>query len=269
MMDDRIGTMSLQRRELAQRLRFFDAGIWLGRPQGFPLAKELPAGRLEAELGSRFITGGLVSHWRGKTVSAQQGNADVVTAIQGHGSDLFAVWTGLPLDPAEAGPVPGSDDVPASVRAVRVFPRSHNFPLERWSIGTLCEWLVGRRMPLFVWHVEVDWPSLYRLAQAFPKLPIVVETQTQKILYHTRPLFALMRDCRNVHVELSNFAGAGFMEYAVRRFGAQRLIFGSFLPVSDPLVPIGMVLDADIAEKDKALIAGGNLRRLVGNGNHG
>jgi uncharacterized protein len=104
---------------------------------------------------------------------------------------------------------------------------------------------------------------VYEIAKAFPKLPIVIETQVQKILYHTRPLFALMRDCRNVLLETSNFVGAGFMEYAVRGFGAERLLFGSFLPVNDPLVAMGMVLDAGIPEEQKALIAGGNLRRLI------
>ena len=254
-----------ERRELAERLRFFDANIWLGRPQGFPLAEELAVERLETELASRFITGGLVSHWRGKVVSAQEGNRSLIDALKGPDDNLFAVWTGLPLFPAETtGPVPGVDEVSEKVRGVRLFPRSHNFPLETWCVGPLCEWLEARRMPLFIWHVELDWPSLYRLARAFPKLPIVLETQTQKILYHTRPLFSLMRDCANVYVELSNFAGVGFIEYAVGAFGADRFLFGSFLPVSDPFVPIGMVLDADIAESEKALIAGENLRRLIG-----
>ena len=262
---DQIGHLASQRRELAERLGFFDANVWLGHPQGFPLADELTADGLQSALADRLITGAMVSHWRGKVISAQQGNADVCDALAGLGANLFGVWTALPLFPAETtGPLPGQNDVPGVVRAVRVFPRSHNFTLETWCIGSLCEWLVARRMPLLVWHVEIDWPSLYRLAQAFPKLPIVVETQTQKILYHTRPLFALMRDCPNVHIELSNFAGAGFVEYAVREFGADRLVFGSFLPVSDPLVPMGMVLDADISEPDKKLIAGDNLRRLIG-----
>ena len=262
---DTVRRMARERRELSERLRFVDASIWLGPAQGFPLAEELQVDSLAAELADRSITGGLVSHWRGKVVSAQEGNQALLDVAGRLGDDFFTVWTGLPLFPAEtSGPLPGRDELPEHVRAVRIFPRSHNFPLELWSIGSLCEWLASRRMPLFIWHVELDWPALHRLAGEFRGLPVVVETQPQKILYHTRPLFGLMRDCPNVHVELSNFAGAGFIEYAVREFGAERLVFGSFLPVSDPLVPIGMVLDADITEEQKRLIAGDNLRRLVG-----
>jgi hypothetical protein len=187
----------------------------------------------------------------------------VLQALRGQSKDLFALWTRLPLFPSEPGPVPGSPETPKEVRAVRTFPKSHHFPLTDWCIGSLYEWLIDRRMPLFVWHTEPDWPSIYQTAKVYSKLSIVIETQVQKILYHTRPLFVLMRDCRNVPVELSNFVGQGFVEYAAREFDAHRLIFGSFLPVNDPLVAMGMILDAEIPEEQKALIAGGNLRRLA------
>jgi len=262
-------SLERERRDRAQQLRFFDAGIWLGQPQGFPLARELPPDELHRVARGYYLTGGLVSHWAGFTVSAQEGNRALVDTVaklpagDPPGLDLSLVWTALPLYPRESEPVPGHGDLPASVRAVRIFPARHRFPLADWCVGSLCDWLAERRVPLLIWHTELDWPSLYSLARRFPQLPIVVESQTQKILYHTRPLFALMRDCANVQLEISNFAGAGFLEHAVLEFGAQRLIYGSFLPVADPWVPIGMLVDADIAEADKALIAGDNLRRLL------
>ena len=263
MTQERISQMAQERMALAKQLRFFDANLWLGRPEGFPLAEEVFPDRLSEALESRYITGGLVSHWTGKSVSAQEGNEAVLAALKGQIDNLFAVWTGLPLFPAEAGPVPGQTETPKEVRALRIFPKSHNFPLTEWCLGSLFDWLIKRCMPLFIWHTELAWPSVYQIAKAFPDLRIVVETQVQKILYHTRPLFSLLRDCRNVFVELSNFAGQGFVEYAVREFGAERLLFGSFLPVNDPLVAMGMVLDANLPEQEKALIAGENLRRLV------
>jgi hypothetical protein len=263
LIEERIAQMARERQRLAEELRFFDAGLWLGRPEGFPLARELTPECLAETLRARFLTGGLVSHWRGKTVSAQDGNEALTELPTGNATELFATWTGLPLFPVEAGPIPGHTAIPDHVKAVRLFPRSHNFPLAVWCLGSLCDWLAARQMPLFIWHTELDWPALWALARAFPALPIVVETQTQKILYHTRALFALLRECSNVSVELSNFAGQGFIEHAVAHFGAERLIFGSFLPVNDPLVPMGLLLDAAISAEEKALIAGGNLRRMA------
>lgn len=259
-----VGPMAEARRRLAETLAFCDAGIWLGPPVGFLLAEELSPEGLPSALSRRWITGGLVSHWRGKTISAQDGNLALQAVLPRLPQDTYLVWTGLPLDPIEPGPLPGHGPLPARVRGVRIFPKSHGFPLTDWAIGSLCRWLIEHRLPLWIWHVELDWPSLYTLARQFSDLAIVVETQPQKILYHTRPLLALLRECPNVRVETSNFVGVRAIEHAVGQFGGERLIFGSFQPVSDPLVPMGMILDAEIPEPDKAAIAGGNLRRLIG-----
>jgi hypothetical protein len=251
------------RRQIAARLRFLDAGIWLGAPVGFPWARELPAEELAALIRKGFVAGGLVSHWRGKTVSAQDGNLALEAVTASLPANTYTIWTGLPLYPAEPGPLPGRGEVPQGVRGVRIFHKTHNYPLADWVVGSLCDWLIEHRLPLWIWHVELDWPSLDALAEKFPALNIVVETQTQKILYHSRPLFALMQRRRNVLVEISNLVGPRMIEYCVQQFGAERLIFGTFQPMNDPLVPIGMVIDAEIADSEKALIAGGSLRKLI------
>lgn len=263
MIVEQIKTLSQEKAALATKLSFFDSDVWLGRPEGFPLSQELCPHNLTQVLNQRFVTGGLVSHWRGKTISAQDGNESVQQGLRESSGNLFATWTALPLFPPDTGPVPGSCDLPREVRAVRIFPKSHHFPMTDWCIGSLCAWLVERRMPLFIWHTELDWPSLYEIARKFPQLSIVIETQVQKILYHTRPLFLLMRDCRNILLETSNLAGPGFVDYVAREFGPERLIYGSFQPVNDPLVAMGMILNADIPQDHKEMIAGGNLRRLI------
>ena len=255
--------MIAERRKLAAKLDFLDANIWLGRPEGFPLAKEMNAKQLDGVLKTYFTRSGLISHWQSKMSSAQDGNAALKKLAPSLRKDLGVIWTGLPLLNGETGPLPGMGSIPRNLRGVRIFPKTHNFIPEDWVIGTLCEWLVARSLPLFIWHIEIEWAALYRLARAFPGLTIVVESQPRKILYHSRSLFPLMRECRNVRVEISNFAGQSFVEYVVREFGAERLIYGSFLPVNDPLVPIGMVLDADISEAARKMIAGDNMRRLM------
>ena len=260
-LEARIEALALERRQQAESLRPFDANAWLGEPAGFPLAREMQAPELVRALGSCGIRSALVSHWAGLKVAPQAGNEALAKALDGAGVALRACWTGLPLFPREAGPLPGAGQ--AAFGAVRLFPRSHNFPLAPWALGELCSWMTEHRIPLFLWHVEIDWPSLHALAVAFPRLAVVVETQTQKILYQNRALFALMKDCPNVHAETSNLAGADFLRWAARELGARRLLFGSFLPVNDPWAAIGMILDAELPWEEKLLVAGGNLRRLV------
>jgi len=259
-----LSAMVWERKELAKRLRFFDAGLWLGPPGEFPLAEEMKSDELLAAAGRAGITGGLVSHWLGKTVSAQDGNRCLVESVSVFPKDWHCIWTGLPLFPGEPGPLPGSDPVFVRVKGIRLFPKSHKFLLADFVVGSLLDFMTQVRLPLFVWHTELDWASLDEIAGKFPKLTVIVETQTQKILYHMRTLLPLMRERPNVLLDTSNLSGQDYLEYGVKTLGPERFIFGSFLPVFDPLAPIGAILDARISEDDKRLIAGDNLRRIVG-----
>jgi len=249
------------RRQAVARLPWCDAGLWLGAPEGFPLAEELRLDALLDQAKTCGIRGGLVSHWLGKTVSPQVGNAALEVAALPPG--CFAVLTGLPLTPGEAGPLPGSAPPPPWVKGVRIFPRAHEFPLTPWCLRGLCSWLTAHALPLFIWHTELQWSDLHSVARAFPQLAIVVESQPLKIIYHVRALWAVMQECPNISVEISNLAN-GALTWMASHFGSQRFVFGSFLPANDPLVPMGMVIDSGLSETDQALIAGGNLRRLIG-----
>ena len=258
-----IARLADTRRRAMHNLDFFDAEAWLGKPAGFPLAQEMSRQGLAGALAEVGITGCCYSHWSGHTVSAQEGNRALLAEAQAAGAGFHAIWTGLPLFPPEGAPLPGGSDPPPSLCGVRLFPKTHNYPLSAWVVGELCEWLIRHRLPLFVWHEETGWDSLGALASAYPALHIVVETQVRKVFYHLRPLFALMRAFPNVLLETSNLTGIDSVAFAVRAFSAERLLFGSFLPANDPLAAMGMIADADITEEEKRLVAGGNVRRLI------
>jgi len=258
-----IADMARERRELAERLAFCDSQLWLGPPDGFPLAEEMHPDALHHAAVGSLISGGLVSHWLGKMVSSQDGNRALEESLTELPDEYGAIWTGLPLFPEEPGPLPGKDELPDRVKGVRVFPASHGFLLEDFVAGSLLELMVQARLPLFVWHTELDWSSLYEIAGEFPELTIIVETQTQKILYHMRTLLPLMRERPNVLLETSNLSGQDYLEYGVNTLGPQRFVFGSFLPIFDPLSAMGAILDARISEEDKKLVAGDNLRRII------
>jgi hypothetical protein len=275
--------MIRRRSDLIRRLSLFDANVWLGEAEGFPLARAMPLAQLLEACRHYGLGGALLSHWDGKTVSPQEGNRVLAELFGGGaaeragelGLQVAAVWTGVPVMAGEEGPLPGPGKAgriqgpvgggapPSWLAGVRLFPRSHNFPLSPWLLESLVQWLLAHGLPLFVWHEETDWDSLHALTGAFPELPVVAETQARKILYHSRPLFALLEARPNLYVETSNLAGPDFVGHVVRNHGADRLIFGSFLPQNDPLAAIGMLLDAGISEAQMRTVAGGNLRRLL------
>ena len=73
-----------------------------------------------------------------------------------------------------------------------------------------------------------------------------------------------VRDSPNVLVETSGFdATAGFIEMAVRELGPRRIVFGSHLPSRSLGTELGKVVGAEITEKDRRLILGGNYRDLL------
>lgn len=68
----------------------------------------------------------------------------------------------------------------------------------------------------------------------------------------------------NILIETSGFdATAGFVEMAVNALGSQRIVFGSHLPSRSLGTELSKVTAANISERDKELILGGNYRSLL------
>jgi len=59
--ESQIKQMSEVRRRAVAPLSLFDASLWLGRPEGFPLAEEMDTAALTHAMGDYGIRGGLVS----------------------------------------------------------------------------------------------------------------------------------------------------------------------------------------------------------------
>lgn len=56
----------------------------------------------------------------------------------------------------------------------------------------------------------------------------------------------------------------GQVETACRRMGAERILYASDWPFQHPARVIGLILDAEIGEAEKAMILGGSARKLLG-----
>ncbi len=70
--------------------------------------------------------------------------------------------------------------------------------------------------------------------------------------------------CENVWCDTSGAPPvAGIIEYAFRRIGAERIVFGSDAPYRDVACQLGKVLSARIPWRSKELILGENAKRLL------
>lgn len=73
----------------------------------------------------------------------------------------------------------------------------------------------------------------------------------------------ILRDAKNVSAEVAGFdPTAGVVEMAVRELGAERVIYGSDVGGRSFASQLAKVAGAEIPDAAKALVLGGNLRRL-------
>jgi hypothetical protein len=157
----------------------------------------------------------------------------------------------------------------AGVLAGRMFPtpEDYGYFLAEWSMGGLLREMEAHRIPLFIdlslfQEDDPDWRAIDDLCELHPDLPVVLgETRS----YDNKLFYPFMRTHRNFHLELSSYYVHRGIEDICERFGADRLIFGSGMPLSPPGEIMAMVTQALIGPEERALVAGGNLENLLKN----
>ncbi|TSC31342.1 amidohydrolase family protein [Corallococcus sp. Z5C101001] len=79
-----------------------------------------------------------------------------------------------------------------------------------------------------------------------------------------RALLDLLARLPNVHADTAGVRRFDLLEEAVERAGAHKLLFGSDGPWLHPGVELAKVLALELSPKDRQLVLGGNLLRLMG-----
>ena len=224
-----------------------------------------PAYESVAELLSEMerlgIGQALVSHTLAQSFDPPQGNRILMQEIYAH-EVLHPCWTLLPPSCGEMGTL---DELLASmahggVRAVRLYPREHTYSLDPWQCGDLLAALSERQYIVLLNFGQTDWGDIERICRTYPGISLVLT----RIGYRQfRPLFALWKRYANLHCDLSGFTTYLGLEETLGRFGSERLLFGTGLPVCDPGGPIARLFYTDAPAPDIEAIAHGNLERLL------
>ena len=189
-----------------------------------------------------------------------EGN-DMIAADARHAEHLIPAWVALPDIGLEMGPP--EELLPQmqahGVKAVRLFPKQHNFPVHRLTCGELFAFLQDHRVPVLVPWAEITWDDLNWTCGTFPELPIVlIEAEYGA----NRRIYPLLKAYPNVSIEISRYFIHEGIEDLCRRFGARRLVFGSSMPFYNPAAVLGSLHYAEISEEERALILGGNAQQL-------
>ncbi|MDH7570159.1 MAG: amidohydrolase family protein, partial [Armatimonadota bacterium] len=145
--------------------------------------------------------------------------------------------------------------------AVRLYPKDHQYVLSDWCAGRLLHALAEARVPALLEMGQTGWEEVASLLRRHPTLPVILLATSYRV---DRYLYPLWEQFDNLYLETATYQVMRGIEAVSRRFGAQRLVFGTGLPLLDAGGPIAQVTYADLSLEEKRLIAGGNLARLLG-----
>ncbi len=244
-------------------MKFFDCNAFFGLPALRPLAPVATAEELLAEMDRAGVERALVWHIAQRDAAPRIGNQLLAEAIAPH-PRLVGCWTVLPNQAGEFPPPAAlfRQMQAARVAAVRVFPDTHKFLLNAVSMGELLEAMVARRVPLFISVKRgVAWRDLYALLAEFPDLVCVI--CDHGCWGEDRLFRPLLERYPNVYVDTAQYLLDGGIEALVADYGPQRVLFGSGFPESYFGGMMMALKHAQISAEAKALIAHGNLERII------
>lgn len=146
-----------------------------------------------------------------------------------------------------------------------LYPLEQGFPADCLSVKELMVIAAELGIPVAIHSSEDDVAHPRRigsLAGAFPSVPI--------LMYHMGRVMAF-HDAIETAVEHSNIIldttdvthHDGVVEKAVRMVGADRVVWGSNLPISYPGPNLKRIMIARISEEERGMILGGNMEALL------
>jgi predicted TIM-barrel fold metal-dependent hydrolase len=99
------------------------------------------------------------------------------------------------------------------------------------------------------------------LLQNFPQLNVLL----LDVGYRSdRYLFPLLRKFPNLYFDSSMYVAHRQLEWYLEQFGPDRIVFGSRLPLYTPGAALMALGTARVSDSSRLAVAGGNLRRLIG-----
>jgi predicted TIM-barrel fold metal-dependent hydrolase len=255
-------------------LEYFDCNAMLGRYFNPAFGQYLTAAELQLEYDQFGVSGGMVYHASARDYSADYGNEALLREIEGR-AGLYPSWVVVPHHTGEMLSISELQRrlKESKVRLVRIFCGRWYFTdsLDRFIYGELLEMLDHHRVPVMVEFDTYEpaagaldsqvWRDLQTVCESFPELRLILACPKSTGL--NRAIFPLLEKHKHFAMETSGYQLFGGYETLVRRFGAQRLLFGSRLPYMNTCLGMAALQYAEIEDHDKQLIAGGNLRRLL------
>jgi predicted TIM-barrel fold metal-dependent hydrolase len=248
-------------------MQFFDCNCEIGLHIQPPFAPATNPQALRTEMDRTGVARALVRYAAQAEDSPATGNPEAVEALAPF-ANLLPTWSILPPQTRELGTVPEfvAAMAAADVRALWAAPSKHRFLLNAETFGDLFDEMIARGIPLFVQLSEAcggldGWGMCTDLLRQVPNLTLVLVGHGP--WGHDRYFRPLIERYPNFHVDTARYELDGGIADFCRTYGPERMLFGTAFPFTPMGGPLLTLLHADIPDEDRALIAGGNLERIL------
>jgi uncharacterized protein len=147
------------------------------------------------------------------------------------------------------------------IRALRAFPHRNRYFLDRVTMGDLLTTLCERNIPLFLTPYE-EWQFIFTVLAEFPKLTVIIANYG--LWGSDRYFYPLINTYENVYIDTSDYQVLGGFQAFVKKFGSDRLLFGSNYPMDNIGGALATLLGSGIPHADIEKIAHVNIESLMG-----
>ena len=145
-------------------------------------------------------------------------------------------------------------------RIFRFFNKLQGYELDLYCVNRILNDLKKAEMPCIMDAVSVaDAHKIARLSQEF-ELDIIC---TGLGYAFQAEVIALARDFPHVYFDAGRLTGPDGIELFCKHAGAHRLVYGSDYPFDNVLSSLYLLQHAGISERERELIAAGNIARMV------
>ncbi|MFC1582482.1 hypothetical protein ACFL4W_02970 [Planctomycetota bacterium] len=246
-------------------LDLLDINIALGTPavpqdseNGFFRAEE----EILAEMARFEIQRGVVRHVFGKEYTPVAGNQQLAGL---ESKALMRCDALLPHYTGEMGSFNDEEIIEKLqyqlVKFVTFYPETHKYHFSSHTCGALLHGLSEAGMVVLMEKDEIEYERVHEICTHIPELHLIL----MNIAYRdNRDIYPLLEETENLCIGISRFCGKDFIEDVSRKFGPERLVFGSNMPIYTAGGPLTSLVYADISEDAKRMIAGNNVRSMLG-----
>lgn len=204
---------------------------------------------------------------------AGQPDHEIVKSLaKKHPDRVFPFFWYNPADPEDPGQEKGiatvSRALDSGFKGVKIQPAMTACSVEQ--LYPVAAMLAERRCPIYI-HPnaglfasrKTEASDIARIAKLFPKLDIILGHAAYNMEFCIEAIMHLAR-FPNVHAEVSQSIPYGIITFT-KFFGPRRVLFGTDMPSASPFeIEYQKIALLDVPADAKALVLGGNARRLLG-----